>query len=371
MNILHVSAVKSWGGGENHIENLCRELTIINPKINNTILCAKGGLFQKKLNLDKIPHLAVKLAFKMDPRFSLKVIDICKSRKIDLLHIHDSTALTLCIMGDHLADLPPFIFSKKTTFPIRPRKQTLYKYNYEKIKKILCVSEATKKMTAEMVLRPEKLACIYHGTHVHCEENNSPLQLRTKLKLKEDIKLIGNIANHNWPKDLETLILTANEVINIQRKEDIHFVQIGAYTNRTAAYLKKIKDLALQDHISFIGKVSNASALIPQFNISLMTSKSEGIPQFIYESFLKKIPVISTNVGGISEIIEHNKNGLLADAGDYRILANLITELLNDPEKSNRFATFSYKLVLEKYTTEIMAQKTLNQYKTVLHGRYY
>lgn len=369
MNILHVSAVKSWGGGENHIENLCRELEVLSTEISNTVLCVKDGLFHEKLNQSNIQHTAVKLAFKMDPRFSMKIVELCKSKKIDLLHIHDSTALTLCIMGDHLADLPPFIFSKKTTFPIRPRKQTLYKYNYKKIKKILCVSEATKKMAAEMVLRPEKLACIYHGTNVHCEENNSPLQLRTKLKLKKDIKLIGNIANHNWPKDLETFILTANEVINIQQKEDIHFVQIGAFTNRTAAYLKKIKDLALEDHISFIGKVSNAAALIPQFNISLMTSKSEGIPQFIYESFLKKIPVISTNVGGISEIIEHNNNGLLADAGDYRTLANFITELLNDPEKSNQFTAFSYKLVLEKYTTEIMAQKTLTQYKTVLHGR--
>lgn len=369
MNILHVSAVKSWGGGENHIENLCRELAVISPDITNTIICVKGGLFHEKLKHTKIHHVAVKLAFKMDPRFSMKIAELCKTQNIDLVHIHDSTALTLCIMGDHLADLPPFIFSKKTTFPIRPRKQTLYKYNYEKIKKILCVSEATKNMTAEMVLKPEKLTTIYHGTNVRLADPEISLKLRDKLRLKESIQIVGNIANHNWPKDLETFILTANELINVQNKKDIHFIQIGAYTNRTNSYLKMIKDYNLQQHVSFIGKIENASALIPQFDISLMTSKSEGIPQFIYESFLKNIPVISTDVGGISEIIEHNHNGFLAAAGDHKDLAKLIGELLNDSERKVQFANRSYNLVLEKYTSQLMAQKTLNQYNTVLHGR--
>jgi len=369
MNILHVSAVKSWGGGENHIENLCRELELISPEITNSVLCAKDGLFHEKLKKTKVDHTAVKLAFKMDPRFSMNIVQICKSKNIDLLHIHDSTALTLCIMADHLADLPPFIFSKKTTFPIRARKQTLFKYNYEKIKRILCVSEATKKMTAVMVLKSEKLQCIYHGTNVDSVNSKNNFEIRKKLNLATDTRIIGNIANHNWPKDLETFILTANELINIQKKKDIRFVQIGAFTNRTNLYLKMVEDLDLEDNVSFIGKVENASALIPQFDISLMTSKSEGIPQFIYESFLKKVPVISTNVGGISEIIEHNQNGLLADSGDDKKLSELIVGLLNYPERRIQFATRSYDLVLEKYTTKLMAKKTLNQYKSVLHGR--
>jgi glycosyltransferase involved in cell wall biosynthesis len=369
MNILHVSAVKSWGGGENHIENLCRELISIDPNTVNTILCAKGGLFQEKLKNSEIPHIAIKLGFKMDPRFSMKLVKICKSNKIDLLHIHDSTALTLCIMGDHLYNLPPFIFSKKTSFPIRQRKQTLYKYNYEKIKRILCVSEATKDMTAEMVLKPQKLECIYHGTNVNTSTNIAPLELRTHLKLKDEIKIIGNIANHIWPKDLETFIMTANELVNVQQIKNIHFVQIGAYTNRTDPYLKKIQELHLEDHISFIDKIPNAASMIPQFDISLITSKSEGIPQFIYESFLKKVPVVSTNVGGISEIIEHGTNGFLAPSGNYEVLADQIIELLNNPELIEKFTTISYEIVNEKYTTGIMAQKTLIQYKTVLHGR--
>jgi glycosyltransferase involved in cell wall biosynthesis len=369
MKILHLSAVQNWGGGENHIENLCAELQKITPSTQNSILCIKDGLFEQKIAKTNIPYFSVKLGFKMDPRFFLKLIWICKSNKIDLIHIHDSTALTLCIMGDHLYNLPPFIFSKKTSFPIRPRKQTLYKYNYPKIKRILCVSEETKNVAESMIKAPQKLRCIYHGTNVNDRIETNKLDLKKQLNLDTKTVIIGNIANHIWPKDLETFIMTANELVNVQQIKNIHFVQIGAYTNRTDAYLKKIQELHLEDHVSFIDKIPNAKTLIPQFKISLMTSISEGIPQFIYESFLKKVPVVSTNVGGISEIIEHGTNGFLAPSGNYEVLADQIIELLNNPELIEKFTTISYEIVHEKYTTEIMAQKTLIQYKTVLHGR--
>ncbi len=369
MNILHISAVKSWGGGENHIENLCNELHQISPSTQNTILCLKNGLFHKKLLNTNIAFETVAINFKMDLRFCFKLIEICKKKKIDLIHIHDSTALTLCIMADHLYDLPPFIFSKKTTFPIRSRKQTLYKYNYKKIKKILCVSEATKAITENNVNDPERLVSIYHGTKVNGLSSSSPISLRELYNIEKSKKIIGNIANHNWPKDLDTFINVAYNLVHERGFNDLHFIQIGNYTTETPDLIKKIAYLNLSNHITFTNEIPNASCLIPQFDISLVTSKSEGIPQFIYESFLNRVPVISTNVGGISEIIEHDTNGFLVSSGNHRALADKIIELLNNPELIERFTSISHKDILEKYTTEMMATKTLQEYKLVLNGK--
>jgi hypothetical protein len=49
MKVLHLSAVKNWGGGENHIENLCLEMAEIHPEVLNIILCRKGSLFEQRL----------------------------------------------------------------------------------------------------------------------------------------------------------------------------------------------------------------------------------------------------------------------------------------------------------------------------------
>src|SRR5690606_2771091 len=124
--------------------------------------------------------ISAPLANKMDPRFVIKLARTCKTENFDLLHIHDSTALTLAVMADHFAELPPFIFSKKTSFPIRPRRQTLFKYNYPKIRKILCVSEATRKISLESLDCHDRLEVIYHGTRLDNKTQKSPFWIRSK-----------------------------------------------------------------------------------------------------------------------------------------------------------------------------------------------
>src|SRR5690606_38433546 len=242
------------------------------------------------------------------------------TKKIDLIHIHDTTALTLAVMGDKFYDLPPFVFSKKTSFPIKNRKQTLYKYNYPKIKKILCVSKTTKEVTGDSILDGTKLTQIYHGTNINGITTGSTVDLRKKLNLQRDTILIGNIANHIRSKNLKTFIRVAEELIKVQKIKNIHFVQMGSFTGKTEGLMQFTRERNLEQHITYLNFIPGAASLIPQFDISLLTSQSEGMPQFIYESLFHRVPVVSTDVGGISEVIQHNINGLLAPAHDHKKL---------------------------------------------------
>lgn len=368
MNILHLSAVKNWGGGEKHIENLCLELGFLAPEIVNIIFCPHKSQFQKLLKKQGFKVITAHLDFKMDPRYFLKLVKVCKNQKIDLIHIHDSTALTLAIMGDHLEDLPPFIFSKKTSFPIQARKSSLYKYNYPKLKKILCVSKKTKAISEENISDHEKIQCIYHGTSLRDKATIHAFSIKEYLKLDEDALIIGNIANHIWPKDLKTFIRVADELVNNQKIKGLHFVQIGAFSALTPTFKKLIKHLKLENHLSLLDKIPEASAFIPQFDISLMTSESEGIPQFIYESFYHKVPVVSTDVGGIPEVITHMENGFLAPAHDYKKLADAVLTLIKNPDLRIKFTDISKEKLHRNFTSEIMAYQTLNEYKSIVHG---
>lgn len=304
----------------------------------------------------------------MDPRYFLKLVKVCENQNIDLIHIHDSTALTLAIMADHLEDLPPFIFSKKTSFPIQARKASLYKYNYPKLKKILCVSEKTKAISEENILEHEKLLCIYHGTSLRDKSTTNAFSIKDHLKLKKDTLIIGNIANHIWPKDLKTFIRVADELVNNQEIKELHFVQIGAFSELTPSFKKLIKHLKLENHISLLNKIPDASGFIPQFDISLMTSESEGIPQFIYESFYHNVPVVSTDVGGIPEVITNMKNGILAPAHDYMKLADGVLNLIKNPDLKLKFTGISKEKLHLNFTSEIMAYQTLNEYKSIVDG---
>jgi glycosyltransferase involved in cell wall biosynthesis len=366
MTILHVSAVKNWGGGENQIETLFYELKKSNPEVNNIVLCVKGKLFHKRLLLSSIAFETAPLSFNLDPRFSLKIISLCKKHQVDLIHIHDTSAIALSIIADKLYDLPPFIFSKKTSFPIKKKKFTLYKYNYPKIKKIFCVSNETKRVSEASIYEKNKLITIYHGTSMLNKSLETPYLLRDKFDLNSSKKIIGHIGNHIRAKNLETFIETVNNIVNVKKSTDFFFIQIGNFTDRTDDLLAKVKELHLENYIAFLGYTPNASSFIPQFDTLLMTSQSEGIPQVIFESFYHKIPVISTDVGGIPEIIEDGVNGLLTPKHSPKLLSDKITFLHDNTKLTNQFTTISYNKLMDEFLASTMAQKMLEEYKKVI-----
>jgi L-malate glycosyltransferase len=368
IRLLHLSAARNWGGGENHIENLCTELNEIEPGIKNVILCVKDSSFHKKLkDLDLCVETAPML-IKMDLRYVSKILKLVKKHQVDLIHIHDSTALTLAVMATKLGDLPPFILSKKTSFPIKNRSRTLYKYNHPKIQSILCVSERTKKITSEHIENSSKLRTIYHGTSIR-KYSEDVSDLREKLNIPSEKIIVGTIANHIRAKNLKTWIELVDYIINTRNEKNFHFVQVGSFTNRSNKYFESVEALGLSEHISFLDFVPDASGLIPQFDISLLTSQSEGIPQFIYESFFHRVPVVSTNVGGIPEIIEDGKNGMLSNPFEARSLADKLIALSRDQALKEKFTELSYQKLEENFTTRKMAEQTLAEYKKVLYGK--
>lgn len=369
INVLHISATETWGGGENHLVNLCTELQE-DSEVKNMVLCSQDGFLHRKLQNTRISHVAAPLAFKMDPRYVRKIGQICRKSEIDLLHIHDTTALSLTVMADHFYSLPPFILSKKTSFPIKDRLQTRYKYNYPKIRTILCVSEKTREITSKNILNKEKLKLIFHGTRIGQKLKGDPVDLRMTFNLAPEVKIIGNIANHTKVKNLEGFIEVADILVNRENRKDLFFIQIGSFSRRTKALKTLIRKKGLEDHLQLLNFVPNASELLPQFSLSVVTSENEGIPQFIYESFYHGIPVVSTKVGGIPEIIEQGVNGLLAEKHDFETMARHVLSLTENRELREKFIYISKKLLLERFSTELMAQRTLEEYKIALDGKH-
>lgn len=367
MNILHISSGKKLGGGQKQLENLCLELNELEEELNTYILCIKNSEFETHLSKQNLEFDSAPLSINIDPRFLRKIIKMVNEKKIDLIHIHGSVALTLCIMANKLAKLPPFVFSKKTAFPIKKRKQTLYKYNHPQLKKIFCVSDAVRKIASQSIKDHSKLVTIYHGSRIKME--NPPFDLRKKLNIAGNKTIVGTIANHIRAKNLETWVATIDEIINKRKLKDFHFVQIGTFTERTEFLQNEIKEKGLEGNVSFLGFVENAASLIPQFDISLLTSQSEGLPQFIFESFYYKTPVVSTNVGGIPEIITSGENGFTTQPHHPDLLADKLIALQKNRELGKKFTKKSHEIFLNNFTSRIMAENTLAEYKKVLYGK--
>ncbi len=369
MNILHVSGVGNWGGGENHIQNLCLELAKTNPEVKNLILCVEGGQFQQKLAKLPIRYVTARRKSRIDHQFVIKIIQLCKREAIDLVHLHDPTAMQLAVIATLFARLPPFVLSRKISYPANNNFLSRYKYNHPNIKKYLCVSNETRSILARTVKNKSKLLTIYHGTNLDTKSDVTPFKLREKFAIPGDKKIIGNIANHYPAKDLPTLVRVVKRLVHEYGRQDFHVVQIGKPSSQTPEVMRLVREHELEPYITFLGFTENASNFIPQFDIGLMTSKVEGIPQVIYECFYYRKPVVTTNAGGIAEIIVQGETGFISERGGDSDLAKHLVQLLDQPELAETMVEKANKTLYSQFITPVMAQKTLAVYRDILGTR--
>ena len=75
------------------------------------------------------------------------------------------------------------------------------------------------------------------------KSSETPYLLRDQFKIDSSKKIIGNIGNHIRAKNLETFVETINQIINIKKRTDLFFIQIGTFTDRTEHLMDKIKEL--------------------------------------------------------------------------------------------------------------------------------
>lgn len=369
MNIIHISGARSWGGNEQQLIDLIPELE--NLGVQNTIFGVPGtplAHYCIKNNINFITAKNDKLKNKKNYKFLKEIV---QSNKPDLLHLHTSDSLTVFTIADLLYKLKtPTVFSKKG-MGRSMSFLSLLKYNYRNISKIICVSEAVKIAMENDVMKKKnhsKLVVVYDGINSNRLKNvaNAIPDLRKKYEVSKDSFLIGNIANHVPAKDLSILLKAMRELVYELNFKKVHLIQIGAFSKITEE-LKSLKsELELENYFTFTDFQENATDFFPQFDCYVMSSEREGLPLTVYEAFYKKVPIVSTKAGGIPEVISDGENGFLAEVKDYKVLAQKMKMLLENPKLQNQFKEKSYDLFCDKFDADKTAEATLEIYKTVI-----
>lgn len=363
LNILHVSGPKTWGGGENQVFNTYKAINnLYSDKINQFLLTPKGSILAKKLEGDHV-FTAPKL-INLDLRFVYKIVSICQKEKIDIIHVHDPDAHSLSIIAaDLFKNRAKIILHKKTIFPIKNRKSSIYKYNHPNIKKIIGVSKASIESIIDKIEDKSKLTYIYDGININSSTdslNNNPF--KNKLNGETPSIVIGNIANHYRHKNLHLFIDIAEQIIKTDRS--ILFVQIGA-GSLTESLKNYTKQKNIEDNILFLGFKENAENYLPFFDIYLFTSSMEGFNVSILEAYKYGIPIVSSAVGGIKESIIDQKTGYLCDPNNINDFKTALLNLIASPELRKNMGEKGHERLISHFTLETMATKLINLYKTI------
>jgi glycosyltransferase involved in cell wall biosynthesis len=365
MNILNITTMTEWRGGDAQMYTSFKLLEEYKD-LNQIILCPKTSVLAKKCKEDHSKYCTYS---KTSDIFSLirPIIQNCRKEKIDLIHVHDSNSLTAALLSSvFLPSKTKIVYSRKRNNKIKDKFLNKYKYSHSKITKIISVSKAVESIFDNIIKNKSKLVTIYDAIDVSFfSKNKSKNLIHKEFSMPKETLIIGNVAALTSQKDIFTFIDTARKIMDKKTIDlTIKFVVIGDGPLRLELE-NHVDIMGLKDDLFFMGFRDNVEELLPEFDIFLLTSLTEGLPLTIYEAFATKIPVVATNAGGIAEVIENGKTGFVTNLKDTENLANGVLKILNDEQLSETIKTNAFELVSENHDLKIMKQNYYSFYSSL------
>ncbi len=382
IKILYLITQTDSGGAQKYIFDLATNLNKEKYEIEIAVGQGKNQIWLQKLKEQNIKIWHLKQVVRAinplrDFLSSFELFDLFEKSKSDIIHLNSSKiGSTGAVVGWFYKKLynknlkiiytaHGFVFNE----PMNYFKQKFYLWS-EKVSgyfknKIICVSEQDK-ITAlnHHIADHKKFITIHNGIDLEkinfLNKEEIKNKLDTKFKLPNSKFMIGTIANLYETKGLIYLI-RATKILN-KKIKDIIFVVIGEGFQRNLLE-KEIKKLNLEKNFFLIGSLENAIQYLPAFDIFCLPSIKEGFPYALIEAMAAGLPIVATSVGGMLEIIEPDKNGLIVQPKKPRELATALEKLLNNQELREKFKKNNLEKV-KQFTLEKMIKETEKIYSS-------
>jgi glycosyltransferase involved in cell wall biosynthesis len=189
-------------------------------------------------------------------------------------------------------------------------------------------------------------------------------------KFPEGAILVGNIGRQVPKKGLENLVQAFHEIV--KRHPDSHLI-LGGDGPENKKLRKLAKTLALPN-VHFLGLIPSKELPVVMASLDifvlpsvrLASGDTEGLGVVLIEAMASKVPVIGSNVGGITDLIHPQKTGLLFEPGNVPSLVEAVDELIVNEKLRNSMAEAGYDFVLEVYGYDTIATNLLRVTKSLL-----
>jgi glycosyltransferase involved in cell wall biosynthesis len=123
-----------------------------------------------------------------------------------------------------------------------------------------------------------------------------------------------------------------------------------------------IREHRLEEKVFLIGFKDKSPQYLKAFDIFTLTSIKEGLPYTLIEAGFAGLPVVSSNVGGIPDIIDNNINGILTDSKNVSEIKNAIENLIENAEMRENFGNKLKEKVEREFSLDRMLERTIKLY---------
>ena len=320
-SVLHVSSNRQWGGGENQVRLLMREL--MKYDVRQLCVCPADSPLAQRLTYLELPVKPVTWRSGSDPRALFAIANALKG--FDVVHCHDAAALQLALLPAKLRGVR-IVAARRVRF-----KTSAVKWN--RSDKVVAVSQTVREELLKSGVKDDKIVVIHSGTDLDETRAVNKLKppLRERFHLGSDSFVAGN-AGAFHPGKRQVLIPEAAAML-----PDVHWFLAGDGPER-ANIEAAIADHNVADRVHLLGWLSDARAMLKELDVYVSTSIDDGLGNSITESLALQIPVLVADAGGPAEImrpITGKAGPVIFPPDNAQSLAKAI-EKLRDPERRRR-----------------------------------
>ncbi len=368
MKVLHLIGGGDVGGAKSHVLSLVREL---GKHIDVKLVSFRPGAFADDARAMGINVEVVKSGNIISD--VKRVLQIIREEGYEIVHSHGAKANMISVIAKKFL-LTPTVTTVHSDYRLDYLQSLLKRLSFGLINTValrfidyhIGVSKNFKEMLIKRNFDPELIFTVYNGIDfekkIPAYSREGFLKKHKLDSINEGDVLIGILARLDPVKGLNIFLQAAKIVL---KKYPRTKFLIGGDGKERRSLEKKAATLGISDSVYFLGFVNEPYEFMSSIDINLLTSLSESFPYVILEGARVKRATISSNVGGISDLIDSGSNGYLFNPGDYKKLAEQIICLLDDSSLRTAMGDRLFDKAQAQFSLRNMCNTQLNIYKTI------
>ena len=351
MKILQLNLEKGWRGGERQTLFCMQEFVKAGHEVH---LAAR----QDQALAKRAAEQGIKVHSFAKP-YQLLFWLIRYGSQYDIIHSQTAGSLSWAALAKPFLK-SKLVYTRRTAFDIKPKKlkRTLMKWRKADVFVSVCeaAAEEPRRLGLDSLIIPSAI----QAYKVNTERAQAFQQSLSGIDGKY---LVGTTSALTREKDPITMI----KAIAILKNKGLPvvFLHFGSFGDMHQACLDKIKALILEEEYRLLGFHEHVEDYVSLLDVFSMSSLSEGVGGSVFDAFWQKVPVASTDAGGLKEVLADGC-GKLCPVGDAYALAQAIEEILTQPEQRQIMIDKAHARVQERYFVGPMGQAYLQAYEDVL-----
>ena len=237
----------------------------------------------------------------------------------------------------------------------------------ERIKSsIIAITDFTRRYLIETYHIPEeKVALIYQGTDTQRfqDSGSGEREAQKRYPLPDDASpILGSIGSFEQRKGHPVLFDALKKLVN-GPLPNAHLMMVGDGPDE-AMLKKRVRTLGLERHVSFFPFTEEPNYIYERLDVTVLPSlNKEGLPNVLLESVLMGVPVVSSNIGGVPEIVIEGQTGYMVEPGDASALAEAVNRIWMNQDIYMILKTRARQLVIDKFNKETQFERFISHFK--------